>query len=132
VSAEKEVLAVAADLVAAFGRHDTERYFSFFAPEATFIFYNYPHTLTSRQDYRELWDQWEKDGFQVLSCESEHQAVTLVTTDCAVFTHHVNTRALLDGDTVLSEERETIVLARLASKWVAVHEHLSARATEEA
>lgn len=130
MSAKDDVLAVAADLVAAFGAHETERYFSFFAPEATFVFYNHPEILTSRDAYRQLWASWEDEGFRVLSCESTHQAVSLVTTDSAVFTHHVNTRALLDGDTVDSQERETIVFAFREGRWVAVHEHLSAHNPE--
>jgi len=130
MASEEDVAAVAADLVAAFGRHDTEGYFSHFAPDATFIFYNHPHTLTSRQDYRQLWEGWEAEGFRVLSCESTHQAVSLVTPDCAVFTHHVNTRALLGGDTIDSSERETIVFADRDGRWVAVHEHLSAHDRE--
>jgi ketosteroid isomerase-like protein len=77
-----------------------------------------------------LWEQWEAEGFQVLSCESTHQAVSLVTPDCAVFTHHVNTRALIGGEPIDSTERETIVFARLEGRWVAVHEHLSARELE--
>ena len=130
MSATDDVLAVAAELVAAFGAHDTERYFSFFAPEATFVFYNHPEILTSRDAYRQLWASWEDEGFRVLSCESTHQAVSLVTTDGAVFTHHVNTRALLGGDTVDSLERETIVFALREGRWVAVHEHLSAHNPE--
>jgi ketosteroid isomerase-like protein len=132
VSAEKDVLVVAAELVSAFGHHDTDKYFSFFAPDATFIFYNHPHTLTSREDYRAVWGRWEsEEGFQVLSCESSHQAVSLVTKDCAVFTHHVNTRASLGGEIIESWERETIVFSNRDGRWVAVHEHLSAREQEE-
>jgi uncharacterized protein (TIGR02246 family) len=131
VSAEKDVLAVAAELVSAFGQHDTARYFSFFAPDATFIFYNHPDTLTSREDYRALWSQWEtEEGFRVLSCVSSHQEVRLLTPDCAVFTHHVNTRASLGGETIESRERETIVFSYRESQWFAVHEHLSPQEQE--
>ncbi|MBT2529304.1 hypothetical protein J7E91_28865 [Streptomyces sp. ISL-99] len=36
--AEAEVRAAAANLVAAFGAHDTDRYFAAFAEDATFLF----------------------------------------------------------------------------------------------
>lgn len=130
MSVDQEVLDVATDLVSAFGHHDTDTYFSHFGADATFIFYNHPHTLTSRQHYRDLWEQWEAEGFHVLSCESTHQAVQMVTPDCAVFTHHVNTRARVDGEIIDSEERETIVFAQVLGRWIAVHEHLSAREQE--
>ena len=119
------VLATARDLVRAFGEHDTARYFGCFAPDATFIFYTTAGRLTSREQYRRLWGQWEEqDGFRVVSCRSDRPAVQLLG-DAAVFTHEVTTIAEgSDGEQTL-HERETIVFRREAAGWIAVHEHLS-------
>ena len=119
------VLAAARDLVRAFGEHDTAGYFGCFAPDATFIFYTTADRLTSREQYQRLWRQWEEqDGFRVLSCRSVRPSVQVLG-DAAVFTHEVTTVVGgTDGEQTL-HERETIVFRREASRWVAVHEHLS-------
>ncbi len=119
------VLAAARELVRAFGEHDTAGYFGCFAPDATFIFYTTADRLTSREQYRLLWGQWEEqDGFRVVSCRSDRPAVQLLG-DAAVFTHEVTTTVRdSDGEQTL-RERETIVFRREAAGWIAVHEHLS-------
>jgi ketosteroid isomerase-like protein len=114
----------AVDVIAAFGSHDTERYFAGFAPEATFLFHAEPELLPSRAAYEAAWAAWERDGFRVLSCTSLHPRLDLVTDDVAVFTHSVRTR--LAGVDEEQRERETIVLRRSADgRWLGVHEHLS-------
>ncbi|MCV7419511.1 nuclear transport factor 2 family protein [Mycobacterium yunnanensis] len=114
----------AVDVIAAFGSHDTARYFAGFAPEATFLFHAEPALLPSRAAYEELWAQWEREGFRVLSCRSVNPRLDLVTDDVAVFTHWVRTR--LAGVDEEQRERETIVLRRGADgRWLGVHEHLS-------
>jgi ketosteroid isomerase-like protein len=123
---EKDVMAVARNLVQAFGAHDTDRYFSFFAPEATFIFYTHDEILESKAAWETLWAEWEETvGYRVLHCESSEAKVQKVNDDVAVFTHTVTTRLLMDGDEETAIERETIVFRRDSSGWVAVHEHLS-------
>lgn len=115
----------AADLVAAFGRHETAAYFAHFAPDATFIFYNVPQPLPSRAAYEALWSQWEhEDGFRVRSCTSSNRQ-TRVFGDVAVFTHDVLTVTETHGGTAEVAERETIVFRRYGTDWLAVHEHLS-------
>lgn len=122
---ETEVAAAAAKLVAAFAAHDRDAYFECFAPDATFVFYTTPMLLASRDAYRELWDRWEHDhGFQVLSCESRDQHVTVMQ-NAAIFTHRVATAARFDGTTAKTDERETIIFERRDGRWLAVHEHLS-------
>ena len=133
-STQEEVLAAAADLVAAFGRHDTAAYFAAFRPDATFVFHTHPEPLRSRAAYEELWASWEADGFAVLGCTSSEQHVQLLGDedgggdgDVAVFTHRVATRvrpATGQPEEAL-DERETIVLTRGPEGWRAVHEHLS-------
>lgn len=138
---EREVLASAAALVAAFGAHDTAAYFDSFAADATFVFYTHPEPLRSRAAYEELWATWEADGFRVVSCESSDRHVQVLGEDLAVFTHRVHTvvrtpgvdgaengaaDAAADAAAEPLDERETIVFRREPDgRWVAVHEHLS-------
>src|SRR3954451_6598192 len=95
----------AVDVIAAFGSHDTARYFDGFAPEATFLFHAEPELLPSRAAYEALWAGWEGDGFRVLSCKSLNPRLDLITDDVAVFTHAVRTR--LAGVDEEQRERET-------------------------
>ncbi|CAD6547641.1 YybH family protein [Paraburkholderia sabiae] len=123
---ELEVHEAAQKLVAAFGSHDTERYFQAFAPDATFVFHNVPGRLESRAAYRALWKDWEAEGFTVVACESSDQHVQCVG-DVAIFVHCVSTRIRFGTQETHSRERETIVFKRDGSnRWLAVHEHLSA------
>lgn len=126
-----DVLAAAASLVGAFGRHDTQGYFDSFAADATFLFYTHDAPLRSRQAYQELWSAWEADGFHVLSCSSSDQHVQPLAENVAVFTHRVHTMVRTGTDDESLDERETIVF-RLQDdgRWLAVHEHLSPTPTE--
>ena len=126
---ESTVLAAADALVGAFSRHDRDAYFSAFAPEATFLFYNLDRPLEGRAAYEAEWALWEeRDGFRVLACRSTDRRVQLVG-DVAIFTHAVETDLSVGGETVKNNERETIVFSRTpAGRWLAVHEHLSAAA----
>jgi ketosteroid isomerase-like protein len=124
-SAEQEVLAAAAGLVAAFGASDAGRYFGCFAPGASFVFHNAAGWLPDRAAYERLWQEWEAGGFRVEQCRSLDPAVTLIGPDTAVFTHRVRTR--LAGRPGELAERESIVFQRSpGGGWLAVHEHLSA------
>ena len=70
-AASREVAAAAAAIVDAFGRHDPKKYFSLFAPDATFVFHTTPKRLNARAEYEAEWAMWEKeDGFRVRSCKS--------------------------------------------------------------
>jgi ketosteroid isomerase-like protein len=123
---EAGVLAAAARLVDAFSRHDTEAYFSAFAPDASFIFHNLDRVLADRNAYRAEWRLWEeRDGFRVLRCRSSDRSVQLAG-DVAVFTHTVETEVFLAGESMTNVERETIVFRREDGAWIAFHEHLSA------
>jgi ketosteroid isomerase-like protein len=117
-------LRAATDLIAAFGSHDTRRYFDGFAPEATFLFHAEDALVPNRAAYEAMWADWERDGFRVLSCRSLDPRLDLVTDDVAVFTHTVRTR--LAGVADEQRERETIVFRRESDgRWLGVHEHLS-------
>ncbi len=125
MSVEDDVLAAAASLVDAFGRHDVTSYFAAFRPDATFCFYTHRQPLCSRTEYQQLWGSWEQDGFAVLSCRSSEQLVQALG-DVAVFTHRVATHVRLGANDEHLDERETIVFVRGDDGgWLAVHEHLS-------
>ncbi|MGW0395009.1 YybH family protein [Streptomyces sp. NPDC003042] len=122
-AAEAQVRRAAADLVAAFAAHDTDRYFAAFAPDATFLFPTEPRVLTGRAEYRVRWRSWEASGFKVLGCRTYDTDVRVVAEGLAVLTHRVRTR--LAGTDEL-RERETVVFRREPDgRWLAVHEHLS-------
>jgi ketosteroid isomerase-like protein len=123
---EAEVAQAAADLVAAFGRHDTEAYFRCFDPQATFVFYTHDTVLPSTAQYQDLFATWEReDGFRVLSCQSDQPQITMIDATTAIFVHHVTTTLLMAGTEQTVHERETIVFHHTNGQWRAVHEHLS-------
>ena len=125
-TASAEVMQRAQQLVAAFGSHDAEAYFDFFADDATFIFYTHPEILTSRQEWERLWAQWERElGFTVHSCESRDAEVQMIGSDVAVFRHIVVSSIEMEGVLDTVRERETIVFQRVGLRWLAIHEHLS-------
>lgn len=125
MSIEHDVKAAAASVVAAFGSHNRDMYFSLFAPSATFLFHNAPAVLGSRAEYEAEWAVWEADGFKVLGCQSTNGRVDVVNDTTAVFTHTVRTQ-LADGDgQIETGERETIVFGLIDGQWLGVHEHLS-------
>jgi ketosteroid isomerase-like protein len=125
MSAEAEVRSAAEALVSAFGRGDLDAYFACFADDATFLFPTTDRLLTSTEEYRREWARWAaEDGFAVRDCHTDDTVVQMIG-ETAVLTHRVRTTvATHEGESVL-RERETIVFARRAGRWLAVHEHLS-------
>lgn len=121
---EREVLAAAEGLVAAFSRTDTEAYFSAFSPEATFIFHPEAQRLESRSEYEDLWNSWLADGWSVTDCESTDARVQICGTS-AIFSHTVKTTTRVGEVAEVLVERETIVFVREGGRILAVHEHLS-------
>jgi ketosteroid isomerase-like protein len=126
MSAQQEVLAAAAKIVADFGAHRTADYFAGFAADASFMFYTHTKRLDSRAEYEALWAKWEaEDGFKVHACRSSNQLVQVLGDDAAVFSHLVSSDIEFGGQVSTIAERETIVFAKQGGRWVAVHEHLS-------
>jgi len=126
MSAQQEVLAAAAKIVADFGAHRTADYFAGFAADASFMFYTHTQRLDSRAEYESLWAKWEaEDGFKVHACRSSNQLVQVLGDDAAVFSHLVSSDIEFGGEVSTIAERETIVFAKQGGRWVAVHEHLS-------
>lgn len=127
MSAEQQVLDAARALVAAFARNDSDAYFNAFTEDASFVFHTCPQPLPSRAAYRALWDEWQREGFEVLECTSSQAQVSLHG-DVAIFIHDVATRLRIQGEESRNLERETIVFRQHPEqgRWLACHEHLSA------
>lgn len=118
------VEAAAAAIVAAFAATDGERYFSLFAPEATFVFHTEPDRLPDRAAYERLWSTWIDSGWRVVACRSTEPLVQ-VYPGAAIFTHTVETTVETGNGPESSRERETIVFRATEDGLIAVHEHLS-------
>ena len=126
MAVEDQVLEAAAKIVAAFGSHDKQTYFSLFSPDATFIFHSSNSRLNSRAEYESEWQAWELTGFIIHSCSSSDPKVTLHGDGkVAIFSHNVRTDLTVGSERVQSRERESIVFEFTDGKWIAVHEHLS-------
>ncbi|WP_127792621.1 nuclear transport factor 2 family protein [Agromyces sp. LHK192] len=143
-----EVLAAAAEIVAAFAATDGERYFATFDPQASFVFHVEADRLDDRAAYERLWSGWIADGWRVTSCESTNPHVQ-VFPGGAVFAHDVATSVETSDGADSYRERETIVFRVEPSagpdgpadpgpadpgpaggdRLVAVHEHLSPNPT---
>lgn len=116
--------------MAAFGSHEPERYFSYFSPDATFIFYTSDRRLNSREEYEIEWAKWEVDGFQVLTASSSEPCIQFSRDESvAIFTHTVRTKLNTGSEIITTGERETIVFELQDGRWIAIHEHLSADPT---
>lgn len=126
MAVEEQVLEAVAKVVAAFGSHDKERYFSLFSTDATFIFHSTANRLNSRAEYESEWDAWELTGFKIHSCTSSDPRVTLHSGgSVAVFSHTVRTDLTVGLERLQAGERESIVFELIGGSWLAVHEHLS-------
>ncbi|MET0781529.1 MAG: nuclear transport factor 2 family protein [Microbacterium sp.] len=121
---DEEVRAAASAIVEAFAATDGPRYFSLFAPEATFVFHTEPARLDSRGAYEALWEEWVASGWRVRSCASSEAAVQPFPGG-AVFTHSVSTSVSTADGPESYRERETIVFRSDPAGLIAVHEHLS-------
>ncbi len=120
-----DVLSAAARLVASFAAFDRDAYFAAFRPDADFIFYNSRTTFPDRASYERAWDDWAREGWRVLACESVGGAVRVLDDDNAIFTHEVRTTLGPPDNPTALHERETIVFSRGVAGWLATHEHLS-------
>jgi ketosteroid isomerase-like protein len=127
--AKKEVIQTALDLISAFAKNDRKSYFSYFTPDANFIFYSVNRVLESRAAYEDEWETWIKnDGFHVEECISINHRVKIYG-DVAVFSHDTRTRVSTNDGKHSYNEKETIVFHKVEGKWLGVHEHLSLLST---
>lgn len=120
---EKAALQVAQEIVNSYAAFDKEQYFAKFAPECTFIFPGMPR-IENRDEYEQMWAEWEHEGWRVISCTSTNQRVACAG-NSAVFSHVVDTEIREGRESRSLHEIETIVLALVEGQVLAVHEHLS-------
>ena len=120
----EQVLTATDDLISAFAATDTEAYFAWFSPDASFVFHPEPTRLDNRAAYETVWASWLEAGWRVQSCTSSDRLVQVLG-DVAVMTHTVDTVTSTGGTETTTRERETIVFALEGDRLVAVHEHLS-------
>ncbi|KUM31489.1 ketosteroid isomerase [Arthrobacter sp. EpRS66] len=130
IPSEQDVLSAANKIVDAFATTNTQEYFSFFAPEASFIFHPESARLNDRASYESLWNSWLAEGWQVTGCRSSQQLVQ-VFAGGAIFSHTVATdiKTGTDEENITTDsyvERETIVFRQEEDgSLIAIHEHLS-------
>lgn len=123
---ELKVLATANALIEAFGNHRRDEYFSFFAPEALFIFHSSDKVFQVRHEYEKEWLEWEEAGLRFVACVSIDQRVTQLGPKVFLFTHRCRTTVERGGGIEQLDERESIVF-RIGTDGtcLAAHEHLS-------
>ena len=121
---DEAVRAAASAIVEAFAATDGPRYFSLFAPDATFVFHTEPARIEDRAAYEAMWKEWVGGGWSVESCASSAAAVQAFPGG-AVFTHSVSTSVNTADGPISYRERETIVFRTDSGGLIAVHEHLS-------
>jgi ketosteroid isomerase-like protein len=124
IPTEQAVLTAASAIVDAYAATDGPRYFSLFAPDASFIFHTEPARIEDRAAYERLWQEWVVAGWAVTSCVSSARRVQSFPGG-AVFTHSVGTSVTTADGPETYRERETIVFRLEADTLVAIHEHLS-------
>jgi uncharacterized protein (TIGR02246 family) len=110
-------------LMNAFADGDPDGYFGCFHEDASFLFPGEP-IMEPRSTYRSAWDRWEQEGVRFTDVVTEDVRVR-VFGDTAVVTHRIASTVEAGGQTTVERERESIVFARAAGRWLAVHEHLS-------
>ncbi|MFO7690601.1 MAG: nuclear transport factor 2 family protein [Cryobacterium sp.] len=121
---DEAVRAAASAIVEAFAATDGPRYFSLFAPDATFVFHTEPARIEDRAAYEAMWGEWLSDGWSVKFCASS-EATVQAFPGGAVFTHSVSTSVSTADGPKSYRERETIVFRSDSAGLIAVHEHLS-------
>lgn len=121
---DEAVRVAASAIVEAFAATDGPRYFSLFAPDATFIFHTEPLRIEDRAAYEAMWEEWVGGGWSVSSCASSAASVQAFPGG-AVFTHSVSTSVSTADGPMSYRERETIVFRSDAAGLIAIHEHLS-------
>lgn len=121
---ERDVLSAASAIVDAFAVTDTQRYFSHFSADASFVFHPETQRLNSRAEYEREWASWLADGWSVAACTSSDRLVQTFPGG-AVFSHTVDTTVNTGSGQESYRERESIIFRHLRGELVAIHEHLS-------
>lgn len=124
--ATREVREAYEQLMNAFASGDSDEYFACFHQDASFLFPGEP-LLEPRSTYRSAWSRWRSEGIRFTDVVADDVRVR-VFGDTAVVTHRIATTVNASGRATIDRERESIIFARTAGRWLAVHEHLSSEA----
>jgi ketosteroid isomerase-like protein len=119
-----QVLIATDELIAAFAANDTQAYFAWFTPDATFVFQPEDRRFEDRAAYEAVWASWLASGWRVVSCISSDRMVQTYG-NFAVLTHTCDTVTSVDGQETTLRERESIIFVLDGDRLLAVHEHLS-------
>ena len=121
--ATSEVQEAYEQLMNAFAGGDLDEYFACFHEDASFLFPSEP-LLEPRSAYRSAWSRWEREGVRFTDVVADDVRIR-VFGSTAVVTHRIATTVTAGGKTTAERERESIIFASTAGRWLAVHEHLS-------
>lgn len=121
--ATREVRQAYERLMNAFASGDPNEYFACFHEDASFLFPGEP-LLEPRSAYRSAWSRWEREGVRFTDVVADDVRVRAFG-DTAVVTHRIATTVNAREKATVDRERESIIFARSADRWLAVHEHLS-------
>jgi uncharacterized protein (TIGR02246 family) len=110
-------------LMDAFASGAADEYFACFHDDASFLFPGEP-LLEPRSAYRSAWSRWAAEGVRFTDVVTDDVRIR-VFGDTAVVTHRIATTVDTGGTVAVDRERESIIFARTAGRWLAVHEHLS-------
>jgi uncharacterized protein (TIGR02246 family) len=119
----REVRQAYEKLMNAFISADSNEYFECFHEDASFLFPGEP-LLEPRSAYRSAWSRWQSDGVRFTDVVADDVRVH-VFGDTAIVTHRIDTTVEDGGAATIDRERESLIFARTAGRWLVVHEHLS-------
>ncbi len=124
MSPSTDVRSAVRDLVAALDRYDTGAVLAAMAPDVTFVLTNEAAPVRSREDLRQVIEEWLAVGPAVEACHAWDLQVREVGPDVAIATQMLSFH--LAGVPAPVRQRETLVLARGDDgRWLVVHGHRS-------
>lgn len=124
MSPSTDVRSAVLDLVAALDRYDTDAVLAAMAPDVTFVLTNEAAPLRSREELREVVEEWVASGPAVEACHAWDLAIRELGPDAAVATQMLSFH--LAGVQAPVRQCETLVLARGDDgRWLVVHGHRS-------
>ena len=124
MSPPTDVRSAVLDLVAALDRYDTDAVLTAMAPDVTFVLTNEAAPLRSREELRQVVDQWRAAGPAVEACHAWDLEIRELGPDAAIATQMLSFH--LAGVPAPVRQRETLVLAPADDgRWLVVHGHRS-------
>jgi ketosteroid isomerase-like protein len=124
MSPSTDVRSAVLDLVAALDRYDTDAVLAAVAPNVTFVLTSEAAPLRSREELRQVVEQWRAVGPAVEACHAWDLKIRELGPDAAIATQMLSFH--LAGVPAPVRQCETLVLARDDDgRWLVVHGHRS-------